>query len=81
MTVISKIAPLRYLRRPEGGFWIGFFEPRKRVFFRWRGQVRQQEQILFDPTWDAISPELRPEQVLVTVDIDPPADMHSREPI
>jgi hypothetical protein len=81
MMVISKVAPLRYLRRPEGGFWIGLFDPGHHVFFRWRGQVRQQEQILFDPSSDAVSPEVLPQRVYVTVDIDPPADMHSREPI
>lgn len=81
VTVVRRRAPVRYVKQPDGGFSIGFFEPARGVFFRWRGQVRQAEQINFDPEHDAVSPEVRAERVTITVDVDPPKDMRSREPI
>ena len=64
LQVIALMAPVRFLRRPDGNLTPGFFDPGHRVFFRWRNEVRPPgtANFYFDPSYDPISPVLDPPQ-------------------
>ena len=64
----------RFRALGDGKYEAGYFEPSIRIFFRWRGVIKKDDDIYFDPEMEAIPYIVPPGRISVIVDIDPPKD-------
>jgi hypothetical protein len=79
--LICMKARVRYLRTDDGKMMmIGFYDPGHHAFFRWRGELREPEDMNFHAADDAMSPEVNPGRVQYIIDIDEPPGGRELEP-
>lgn len=74
--------PVRHAKTAEGTFASGFFDPRRRVFYRWRGRELTQLPSGVDPAAELLIPDPRDlrEVPVTVVEIDPPVSAPQAAP-